>query len=174
MFSYLWLSLYSRRYDGQRRECYSHSPNQRGYESILEGAQRPCGDHSERQGGAKVLRQREALLLSAAERLPDGQRVADQAPAAARQRRQRAVDANSRPDRHRQLGARNAAALARRQVLRRRQDLVHLRLGQAQALLAHAQDVLRRLARNRLVQQQEDQSDLQAVEEEAVDKKLRL
>ena len=58
--------------------------------------------------------------------------------------------------------------------LLRSQNPVHLRLGQAETLYVIGEDVLWQRSGHWCVQQQEDQSHIQALQKEAVVKKCRL
>lgn len=88
-------------------------------------------------------------------------------------RRVRAERAVVRVHRHRQLGPGHAAARPQRQAVLRRQDAVHLRLGQTQALYAIGENVLRQRTRHRRFPQQTHQSHLEAIQEEAVAQECR-
>lgn len=88
-------------------------------------------------------------------------------------RRVRAERAVVRVHRHRQLGPGHAAARPQRQAVLRGQDAFHLRLGQAQALHALGENVLRQRTRHRRFPQQTHQSHLEAIQEEAVAQECR-
>jgi hypothetical protein len=100
--------------------------------------------------------------------LPQGQRLVHEAGADAQGRRVRAVDPAVRVHRDRELGPGHAAARPQqRQAVLRGQDPLHIRLGQAQALHALGEDVLRQRPRHRRLPQQADQGHIEALEEEA-------
>lgn len=131
--------------------------------------QRPSVGDPARQSGAKVVRQREAVLLSAAVHLPVRRRMEAAAGTAAQGRRVRGQFADERIHWHRQCrpGA-TAARLEQRETVLRGQDAVHIGLGQAEALHADGADVLQRGLRHRHVPQQANQGDIETVEEETV------
>lgn len=76
--------------------------------------------------------------------------------------------------RYRQLGPGHATARSEQlEAVLRRQNALHLRLGQTETLYAVGENVLRQWTRHRGVSVQANQGDIEALEEETIAQKCR-
>lgn len=149
-------------------------PHPRRHGALPQGPLRHGHGDPPREGRPEVLRQRKTLLLPAPLHLSLRRRVASPPRTNAQGRGLRSSGPTLRLHRHRELRPRHAAAgPQQRQTVLRRQNFVHIRLRQAEALHAVGEDVLRVGTRHRRVQQQAHQSYFEAVQEEAVAEERR-
>lgn len=106
--------------------------------------------------------------------LPVRRGLANATGANAARRRVRAIGAAVRLHWHWQFRSGHAAVGSQQwQAVLRGEDTVHIRLGQEEALYAVGEDVLRQRSRHRRFSQQANQSDIEALEEEAIAEERR-